>query len=53
MALLRKYSDYIILLLVILVLILLLIIYTDMHVAKISLDMRETLLHIAKISTKK
>lgn len=44
MTLLRKYSDYIILLLVILVLILLLIMYTDMHLAKINQDVRETLL---------
>lgn len=46
MAVLRKYSDYIILLLVILVLILLLIMYTDMHLAKINQDVRETLLTI-------
>ena len=44
MALFRKYSDYVILLLVILILILLLILYTDVHLAKINQDVRETLL---------
>ena len=44
MALFRKYSDYVILLLVILVLILLLILYTDVHLAFIDHDVKETLI---------
>jgi hypothetical protein len=42
MAIIKKYSDYIILLLVILLLILLLIIVTDIHVAKINRDIRQS-----------
>jgi hypothetical protein len=45
MSLLKKYSDYIILILVALVLILLLIIITDMHVASINKQMEQTALY--------
>lgn len=45
MSLLKKYSDYIILILVALVLILLLIIITDMHVAGINKQMEQTALN--------
>jgi hypothetical protein len=45
MALLKKYSDYIILVLVILVLVLLLIILTDVHVAKINRTMQQAFIN--------
>lgn len=48
MALLRKYSDYIILILVVVVLILLLIMYTDIHLALIDRDVEQSVLLSSK-----